>query len=119
MGLLDSTLNIGADAMTAAMGWAGIATADPGGAGTANASAAARKAVGWTAAAGGDSSNAADIAFTGGAAGGPALYVTLWSASSGGTYRGFKLLTGDTAFNAAGEYVIPAGDLDLTGSSTT
>jgi len=118
MGLLDSTLNIGADAMTATMGWAGIATGDPGGAGTANNSTAARVAVPWTAAAGGDSQNSSDMNFTGGAAGGPALYITLWSASSGGTYRGYKLTTGDTSFNAAGEVTVKAGQLTLAGSST-
>lgn len=44
-----------------------------------------------------------------------ATHVLFFSASSGGTFYGFKALTGDQAFNAAGEYSIDA--LTFPGSS--
>lgn len=54
-------------------------------------------------------------AFTG-AAGDGATHALFFSASTGGTFYGFDALTGDQAFNAAGEYSITA--LTVTGSST-
>lgn len=48
----------------------------------------------------------AALNFTGGASAGPALYAGLRSASSGGTYYGYIALTGDAAFNAAGEFQV-------------
>lgn len=68
-------------------------------------SAAGREAISWTVAANGDMS-AGPIAFTGGASSGPVVRVGYWTAASGGTYRGGFLLTGDTAFNASGEYTV-------------
>lgn len=56
------------------------------------------------------------LAFTG-SAGAGATHVHFWSASTSGTFYGFKALTGDQAFNAAGEYNITS--LTLTGSSAT
>jgi len=116
MGLNDATLNIGADAIKAAITQVGLASGDPGSGGTNNATTAAKVAVAWSASAGGDFSSTADLDFTGGAAGGPATHVTLWA---GSTYRGFKTLTGGQAFNAEGKYRIPAGQLVVNGSSTT
>jgi hypothetical protein len=54
-------------------------------------------------------------AFTGTPAAG-ATHALFYSASSGGTFYGFDALSGDQAFNAAGEYEITA--LTITGSST-
>ena len=48
----------------------------------------------------------ASKAFTGGAASGPAIRVGYWSALTVGTYGGGSLLTGDQAFNAAGQYTV-------------
>lgn len=45
-----------------------------------------------------------------------ATHALFFSASTGGTFYGFDPLTGDQAFNAAGEYDITA--LTITGSST-
>ncbi len=53
--------------------------------------------------------------FTGTPADG-ATHALLFSASTGGTFYGYDALTGDQAFNAAGEYEITA--LTITGSST-
>jgi len=44
--------------------------------------------------------------FTGGAASGPVVRVGYWSAATAGTYGGGSLLTGDQAFNAAGQYTV-------------
>lgn len=51
-------------------------------------------------------------AFTGGAASGPATHVSVWS---GTTYRGGFALTGDTSFNAAGEYTVTS--ITITGAA--
>jgi hypothetical protein len=72
---------------------------------SANESSAARVAVNGTVDADGDISWS-NVAFTGGAASGPAVRVGFWSASSSGTYYGGVLLSGDTTFNAAGEYTV-------------
>lgn len=45
-----------------------------------------------------------------------ATHALFFSASTAGTFYGFDALTGDQAFNAAGEYDITA--LTITGSST-
>jgi hypothetical protein len=113
--LNDTALNVGANAIAAAYPYLSIHTT---GAVTssANESTAARVAANWAAASGGDFSLTAPVNFTGGAASGPAVRVGYWSASSGGTYGGGVLLTGDQTFNAAGEYTV--NDIDENASST-
>lgn len=56
----------------------------------------------------------APFAFTGTPAAG-ASHALLYSASTAGTYYGFDAVTGDQAFNAAGDYNLNA--LTVTGSS--
>lgn len=56
------------------------------------------------------------LAFTGTPAAG-ATHALFFSLSAAGTFYGFKALTGDQAFNAAGNYEITA--LTMTGSSPT
>lgn len=70
---------------------------------SANESTAARVAGSFTVDADGDLT-VTGLAFTGGAANGPAIRVGYWGASSGGTYYGGSLLTGDQTFNSAGAY---------------
>jgi len=53
--------------------------------------------------------------YTGTAAAG-ATHALFYSASTAGTFYGYDALTGDQAFNAAGEYSITR--LTITGSST-
>src|SRR5262245_25285737 len=53
--------------------------------------------------------------YTGTAAAG-ATHALFYSASTAGTFYGYDALTGDQAFNAAGEYSITS--LTITGSST-
>lgn len=72
---------------------------------SANESTAARVAASWSVDADGDITCTSKN-FTGGAASGAVVRVGYWSASSGGTYGGGALLTGDQTFNAAGEYTV-------------
>lgn len=118
MGLFDSTLDSAGATIRSSVQYVGLATGDPGASGTANQSSAARLAVTWGAVGtGGDFANTADLDFTGGPASGPCPYVTLWDAASGGNCRGSKILSGAQAFNAAGQFRIPAGSLTVAGST--
>lgn len=104
MAWLDSALNTGMNAMTAAYPYLSLHTT---GAVTssANESTAARVAAGWSGAALGDTA-VVNKSFTGGAASGPVVRVGYWSLATGGVYGGSSLLTGDQTFNAAGEYTV-------------
>lgn len=104
MAFSDAALTVGTTAITAAYPYLSIHTS---GAVTssANESTAARVAASWSVDGDGDATTTSKN-FTGGAASGPAVRVGYWSASSGGTYGGGSLLTGDQTFNAAGEYTV-------------
>jgi len=115
MALNDTILNIGNAAMQTAMSHMAIHTAQPNASGS-NESAAARQAITWVAAANGDLVATVDLAFTGGAASGAATHVGFWSASSAGTFYGWLPLTGDQAFNAAGEYTVTG--VTITGTAS-
>lgn len=115
MALNDALLNVGAAAMQSAAAYVSIHTALPNAAGS-NESTAARQPITWDAAANGDMVATADVAFTGGAASGPATYVGFWSAATAGTFYGSLPLTGDQAFNAAGEYTLTG--VTVTGTAT-
>ncbi|QGZ16712.1 hypothetical protein PBI_DEWDROP_64 [Microbacterium phage Dewdrop] len=115
MPINDALLNAGATAMGTAAAYASIHTAQPNAAGN-NESTAARQLIDWSTASAGDLALDAPLAFTGGAAGGPATHLGLWSAPTAGTFYGYFPLTGDQAFNAAGEFTVTA--LALTGSAT-
>ena len=117
MALSDAAMIVAANALRSAITHAQLHTGAPGGSGTTNVSSAGRQAITWAAASGdGDFSLASALNFTGGAANGPCQYVSLWSASSGGTFYGSYALTGDATFNSAGEYQVTA--LTLNGSAT-
>jgi hypothetical protein len=115
MPLTDGTLNALGTHLASLCGWASLHSADPGSTGT-NATSAARKAITFNVDADGDLTLASTVAFTGGAASGAVSHVGLWSASSGGTFRGGFALTGDTSFNAAGEYNLTG--LTINGTSS-
>lgn len=112
----DSTLNSMGTHLAGLYAYAQAHTGDPGSAGTSNVSTAGRQAVTWTVDADGDLSLTATVSFTGGAASGPCTWLSFWSAASNGTWRGNYQLTGDTAFNAAGEVDLTA--LPITGTAT-
>lgn len=111
----DTLLNIGAAAMQAAATHMSLHTAAPDANGS-NQSAAARQAITWVTAANGDMVATVDLPFTGGAASGPCTHAGFWSAASGGTYYGAYPLTGDQAFNAAGEYTVTG--INIPGTAT-
>jgi hypothetical protein len=114
MPLNNSALQVAGAALATDITHLAIHTAAPNIDSGTNASAAARQPVTWSNTNG--DLTASNIAFTGGAASGPATYVGFWTASTGGTFRGFLQLTGDTTFNAAGEYTITSITLDGSAS---
>lgn len=115
MAVNDALLNIGAAAMQGAAAYASLHTAQPDASGS-NESAAARQAITWETAASGDMVVLDDIAFTGGAASGACTHIGFWSASTAGTFYGWLALTGDQAFNAAGEYTVTG--VSIPGTAT-
>jgi len=115
MGFNNATMVVGASAIQAVTTHAQLHSAAAGSAGTTNVTSAARQAVTWTTPTGnGDYGLASPLNFTGGAGNGGVYSVTLWDASTGGNFRGEFVLTGDAAFNAAGEYSVTALGLDGT-----
>ena len=116
--LIESALNVAADAMADVITHTSIHTAEPDETGS-NESTAPRELITWNAATGGDATMAAAQDFTGGTPNGPALYVGFWGgAGPGGTFYGAKEIPapGDQAFNAAGGYTV--NTLTLPGSAT-
>lgn len=104
MALNDAALIVGANAIKAAITHISLHTAGAVTLSTSE-STAARKPVTWATDADGDITTGPH-AFTGGTASGPVVRVGYWSALTAGTYYGGALLTGDQAFNAAGEYTV-------------
>lgn len=77
---------------------------------------AARVAVTFSVASGVLTATGVPYAFTGTPAAG-ATHALLFSAATAGTFYGFDALSGDQAFNAAGDYELTS--LTVTGSSPT
>lgn len=115
MPLNDTILNVGNASAQASMTHAQIHTAQPSVAGS-NEAASARLPITWVTAANGDLIVTADLLFTGGAASGPATHIGFWSALTAGTFYGWLPLTGDQAFNAAGEYTCTG--ITITGTAS-
>lgn len=113
MGLNTAGLNAAAGGVAAVAAYVSLHTAAPNSSGS-NESTAARKAASWQGS-GATKDLVSALAFTGGAASGPCPYAGLWSAITGGTYYGdIQITSGDTSFNAAGEFTI--NELTITGS---
>ena len=104
MALNDAALVVGANAIDAVITHLSLHTTGPV-TDSANESTAPRVAASATVDGDGDLTWT-NVPFTGGAASGPLVRVGYWSAASGGTYYGGALLSGDQAFNAAGEYTV-------------
>ena len=115
MPLNDTILNLGNATKQTAMTHMAIHTAAPDAAGS-NPSTAGRQPITWVTAANGDLVITADLSFTGGASSGAATHIGFWSASSSGTFYGWLPLTGDTTFNAAGEYTVTG--VTITGTAS-
>lgn len=111
-GLNTAGIQLGAAAIAAGIDHLSLHTAAPDGTGS-NLSSAGKVAVTCTASNG--VVNIPQTAFTGGASSGPVAAVGYWG--SGGTvWLGYDDPTGDTAFNAAGQYTVNAST--ITGSAT-
>lgn len=117
MALSNAAMIVAANALRGAITHAQLHSGAAGGSGTTNVTSAGRQAITWSAATSdGDFGLASALNFTGGASSGAVAEVSLWSASSGGTFYGNYAITGDATFNSAGEYTLTA--LNLNGSST-
>ena len=105
MAFNDAALNTAGDALASAFPWISLHTegtvAD-----STNESTAGRVAANWSSATDGGNIEATNLEFTGGTSEGPVVRVGYWSAQTDGSYGGGSTLTGDQAFNAAGEYTV-------------
>ena len=104
MAFEDATLTIGATAISASITHMQLHSGARGAAGTSNVI-GSRVAVTGSVDGDGDITWS-NVAFTGLGANQAVAQVSYWSASTGGTYRGGAVLTGDATANSAGEYTI-------------
>lgn len=112
MPLTNATLESLGNSLAALGTHLSLHTGDPSTTG-ANESTAGRQAVTWTVDTDGDLTSGSK-SFTGGASNGACTYVGVWSASSGGTFRGGFALTGDQTFNSAGAYTVTQVTINAT-----
>lgn len=106
MPLFDAALNPMADKFKTDFPYVALHTATPSTGGS-NQATSARLPANWTTSSGGDTAVTGPLNFTGGAANGPVACLGFWSQlAAGGTCGGYGALTGDTAFNSAGEYTV-------------
>lgn len=114
MPLDDSALTLMANALDAAVTHMRLHSADPGT--TEASSVGTRQPCAFTSDSDGDLTLDAAVNFTGLTANQAVTWVTLWSASTGGTRYGKFQLTGDLTANAAGEYSVTALTINSTSS---
>lgn len=94
--------------------WVKLHVGDPGAAGTSNpATETTRQQVSLAAASGGAVTSDTDLDWTGMAATEDPTHFSLWSASTGGTFRGSGTVT-TAGYTSGGDWTIPAGDLDIS-----
>ena len=96
--------------------WVKIHTGDPGGAGTSNAAVntTRQQATFGSGAASGAISNTVAIEWTNVSTTETYSWISLWTASSAGTFLGNDQLSSNAAVTAGDTFRIPIGDLDLT-----
>ena len=95
--------------------WVKLHLGDPGSAGTSNAAAeTTRKQVTCSAAASRAITNSAAVEWLNVSTSETYTHISLWSASTGGTFLGRDDLSSQAAVTAGDTFRIPAGDLDLT-----
>lgn len=112
-GLNNTAMGVAATALKAVLLYAQLHTAPAGTSGTSNVTTAGRQAVSWGSTSGaGDFGLDAALNFTGGAANGPVYSLTLWSASTSGTFYGEFVIAGDSEFNGSGQYTVSSLSLD-------
>ena len=96
--------------------WVKLHVGDPGTAGTTNAAGntTRQQSTFGTVASGGAISNTAAIAWTAVSTSETYTHVSLWDASTAGTFLGSATLTQSKVVNAGDNFSVPIGDLDLT-----
>jgi|tagenome__1003787_1003787.scaffolds.fasta_scaffold20318068_2 hypothetical protein len=107
MAFSNAALNKATDAITGAAGgcFMGLHSADPGVNGT-TAAVGTRQPVTFPAASGSGDATSPAVNFTALGTNQPVTFVSLWTASAGGTFLGAWALTGDQLANAAGAYTV-------------
>lgn len=116
MPLTDTTLNLMGTYLTTLGTHLTLHSADPGTTGANLVTTAARVAASWSVDADGDLTLSATANFTGAAASTPVAYVGIWSALTGGTFRGGFAITGDPTTNASGAYSV--SNITINGTSS-
>ena len=111
--LTDATLNMMGTYLTTIATHISLHSADPGGTGAS--AVGTRVAASWSVDADGDLTLSSAAPFTGLSPNQGVTHVGLWSASSGGTFRGGFPLSGDASANSAGEYNVTG--LTINGTS--
>jgi hypothetical protein len=96
--------------------WVQLHTNDPGTAGTSNVAGETDRtqATFGTVASAGAIANTVAIAWTAVSTSETYVWVSLWSASTAGTYLGSAQLTQSKVVNSGDDFSIPVGDLDVT-----
>lgn len=116
MALTDATKNTMLDLLTARAAFLSLHTADPGAAGTSEATggspAYARKAANWSAAAAGSKAIAAAVTFD--VPAGSYGWVGYWTAATGGTFNGSRALSATVTFSAQAQHQITTLTESLT-----
>jgi hypothetical protein len=123
MALAVATINAFLDALLRNVSYANAAvyvklhTGDPGSAGANNAAGnTTRQQATFGAASAESATTTADIVWTNVSTSETYTHISLWSASSGGTYLGNAALTSSQAVVAGNNFRIPAGSLTVSGS---
>jgi len=110
--LNDNGLNAQVGGLTAVAGYASLHTAEPNAAGSNEVSGGlyTREAITWAAASGGTAVSDAEIVFDVPTST-TITHLGYWSASSAGTFYGYRALDTSQTFSSAGTYTIAAGNL--------
>lgn len=112
MALNANGLNAEVEGLTAVAGYASLHTAEPDANGSNEVSGGSytREAITWASASGGTAVSDAPIVFDV-PTGTTITHLGYWSASTAGTFYGFRALDVDQTFSSAGTYTIAAGNL--------
>lgn len=116
MALNAAALDVGGEAIAAALTYVSLHTADPGGSGTSNVIAGGRFAINMDST-DGNLTLAAPVDASGLTAGATVAFLGFWNASTAGTYYGsVPRTTGDGAVNASGDYTIETISIPVSAS---